>query len=109
MRAEEHARVARGEARAVDLAQAQAWEVAEAAAMSALGRRAAEAHAGTLAARAAEDGARTALAGRKADRDVVAKDEAKFARARVRAAEAREDEEAADVFGGRAPARERSR
>lgn len=100
IRAEEAARVARGEARAVDLARGMAWEQAEAKRMSELEGRVDETARAVLRAREAEAGARAELAARSADRDVVAKDEAKFLEGKARAAEARAEEDAAEAWGG---------
>lgn len=99
IRAEEAARVARGEARAVDLARVTAWEQAEAKRMSELEGRVEEAVRAALRAREAEEAARAVLATRSADRDVVAKDEAKFLESKARAAEARAEEDAAEAWG----------
>ncbi len=101
VRAAEAARVERGEARAADLAQAGDWERAEAARMVELGRRVEDARTQLRGAREAEARARTDLAAKKADHDVVVKDQAKFTDARRRAAESREEEEAAEAWGGR--------
>lgn len=101
VRAEESARVARGEARAVDLAHAEGWERAEAARQRELDRRVEDCGARVRAARDAEAAARAELAAKMADRDVVAKDEAKFDDTRKRVAQAREEEDAAEAFGGR--------
>jgi hypothetical protein len=100
VRAAEAALLAQGELRAVDLARAQAWEHAEQRTIDELAaaeRRAAE-QAGS--ARSAEESARTDLAQKKADHDVVAKDEARFRDAQRRAREAREEEAAEEAWGG---------
>ena len=100
LRAAEAALLAQGELRAVDLARAQAWEHAEQRTIEELAgaeRRATE-HAGT--ARATEDEARIELAKKKADRDVVAKDEARFLDKQRRDREAREEEAAEEAWGG---------
>ncbi len=100
VRAAEAALLARGELRAVDLARAQAWEHAEQRTLEELGaaeRRAAE-HAGH--ALTAEERARMDLAQKKADRDVVAKDEARFVDRQRREREAREEEAAEEAWGG---------
>lgn len=99
-RAAETDLLARGELRAVDLARAQAWEHAEQARLRELA--AAEGRASTVvdAARGAEQDARAALAQKKADRDVVAKDEARFVETRKREQEAREEEAAEEAWGG---------
>ena len=52
------------------------------------------------AAASAEHDARSTLAQKKADRDVVAKDEARFNDARRRDQEAREEEAAEEAWGG---------
>ncbi len=101
VRAEESARIARGEARAVDLARVEAWERSEAGRQLELDRRVEDCGSRVRAAREGEARARAELAAKMADRDVVAKDEVKFDDARKRAAEAREEEDAAEAFGGR--------
>jgi hypothetical protein len=97
VRAEEAERLAKGELRAADLATAQQWELGVRHAITDLARI--EATAGVRAedARAAEDNARAELARQKADRDVVAKDRARFADDRRRDAEAAEEENAEDA------------
>jgi hypothetical protein len=99
-RAAEADLLAKGELRAVDLARAQAWEHAERARLADLA--AAEGRAASIvdAARGAEQDARTALAQKKADHDVVAKDEARFIDGKKRDQEAREEEAAEEAWGG---------
>lgn len=100
LRAAEASLLAEGGLRVVDLARAQAWEHAEQRTIDELAtaeRRAAE-HAGS--ARTAEEQARVELAQKKADRDVVAKDEARFVDKQRREREAREEEAAEEAWGG---------
>lgn len=99
-RAAEADLLAKGELRAVDLARAEAWEHAERSRLADLA--AAEGRAASIvdAARGAEQDARAALAQKKADHDVVTKDEARFIEARKRAQEARDEEAAEEAWGG---------
>jgi hypothetical protein len=92
--------LAKGELRAVDLARAQAWEHGERARLAELAAAEGRAAGAVDAARGAEQDARAALAQKKADRDVVAKDEARFVDARKREHEAREEEAAEEAWGG---------
>ena len=100
----EAGRLARGELRAVDLARGQAWESATRGAIERLADAADEAGRKAERAEDAEEGARAALAGAMAQRDVVARDRTRFEAAATRAEQAR-DEEAAEE----ASARRRSR
>lgn len=100
LRAAEASLLAQGELRAVDLARAQAWEHAEQRTIEELAaaeRRAAES---AGAARSAEEEARIELARKKADHDVVAKDQARFVDRQRRDREAREEEAAEEAWGG---------
>lgn len=99
-RAAEANLLAKGELRAVDLARAQAWEHAERARLADLAAAEGRAASAVDAARGAEQDARATLAQKKADRDVVAKDEARFVDARKREQEAREEEAAEEAWGG---------
>ena len=104
VRAQEAEALARGELRAVDLARAQAWEVAERTRLEGLERAKATAVAKADGARADEGDARATLAQKKADRDVVVKDKGRFdARLahRVQAAEEEAAEEAWRPKGSR--------
>ena len=78
LREDERARLGRGELSVADLARAGAWEIGAQAALGHLARAvdAAETKASDL--RDAEAEARDALARSMADRDVVAKDRARF-------------------------------
>jgi hypothetical protein len=101
VRADEASRLERGELRAVDLARANAWEVGAAAEIGGLANAVANAEARTGDAREAESGARAELAQKKADRDVVAKDEARFHDRARRARDAAEEEAADEAYAGR--------
>ncbi|MBS2017612.1 MAG: hypothetical protein JST00_32335 [Deltaproteobacteria bacterium] len=101
VRAEEAERLARGELRAADLAQASAWEIARASEIDGLARQVESAEARAGEARAEETGARSELAQKKADRDVVAKDEARFHDRLRRARDAAEEEAADEAYAGR--------
>jgi hypothetical protein len=92
--------LAQGELRAVDLARAQAWEHAERARLADLAAAEGRAVKAVDAAQGAEQDARAALAQKKADRDVVAKDEARFVEAKKREQETREEEAAEEAWGG---------
>ena len=101
VRNDEAGRLANGELRVADLARAQAWEHAVSAELADR-ERAVERAAGELgAAREHEAGARTELAQKKADLDVVAKDEARFDAGARRARDASEEEAADEAFAAR--------
>lgn len=93
--------LANGELRVADLARAQAWEHVAGAEIAELGRAIARADDTVIAARVNEGQARAAVAQTKADRDVVAKDEARFDDGVRRAREAAEEEAAEEVFAAR--------
>lgn len=97
----ERARLERGELRAGDLAQAEAWGVAVARQASELAGEVARAEARLEGARAEEAAARAALAQKKADAQVVEKDQARFAARLRREAEAHEEEAADEIWAAR--------
>lgn len=102
--AERHAereRFADGGLRVEDLARAEAWEHAVRTQLDQLDRTVEHATKEVASAATAEDAAREELAKRKADRDVVAKDEARFTERTRRAAESAEEEEAAEAWRDR--------
>ncbi len=90
-----------GQLRVADLARAQAWEHVAAAEVAELGRAIVRAEDTVIAACANEGQARAAVAQTKADRDVVAKDEARFDDGVRRARDAAEEEAADEVFAAR--------
>lgn len=97
VRAGESDLLGRGELRVADLARAEAWSIGMATEMAGHDRSVATSVDRQSGAQRAESGARTALATTMAERDVVAKDEARFAArtsARVLAAEEEAAEEA---------------
>lgn len=100
VRADEQSRLERGELRASDLAQASAWEIGATAHLDGLANEVERAESRTTDARAAETGARGELAQKKADRDVVAKDEARFHERARKARDAAEEEAAEEVHAG---------
>jgi hypothetical protein len=93
--------LAEGELRVADLACREAWEVAVAKEMAELDHVVARTSAELDAATKAETAARDELARKKADRDVVARDEARFTDRTRRAAEAADEEEAAEAWRDR--------
>lgn len=97
-------KLARGELRAADLARASAWEVSAKQEMNQLTRAvdAAETRAGDM--RTAEGAARTNLAAKKADVDVVAKDQSRFDAGVKKAQNAAEEEAAEEVYLARSVA-----
>lgn len=101
VRHDEAERLASGDLCVADLARAQAWEYAASAEAADLGRAVDRADGQLSAARDAETGARTDLAQKKADRDVVAKDEARFDAGVRRARDLAEEEAADEAFAGR--------
>ena len=101
IRDEERSRLQGGELRAVDLARAQAWEVAVSAEMQTLGRAVETAAADVDAKRTDEAEARGALAQKKAEHGVVEKDKERFTLAKRRAAEAAEEENAEEAWRDR--------
>jgi hypothetical protein len=106
VRGDEAARLANGELRVEDLARAQAWEHGATAELEDLGRAVHRAEGRLVAAQEAEATARTVLSQNKADRDVVAKDEARFDERTRRAHEAAEEEAVDEVFAARARGRD---
>jgi flagellar biosynthesis chaperone FliJ len=101
VRDDEAHRLAKGELHVADLARAQAWEHAASAEMADLERAIDRANREVGAAREREAGARTELAQKKADLDVVAKDQARFDAGVRRDQDANEEESADDVFAAR--------
>lgn len=101
VRDDEAARLANGELRVADLARAQAWEHATSAEMANLEHAVDRADTEVGAARDREAGARTELAQKKADLDVVAKDRARFDAGVRRAQDANEEESAEEAFAAR--------
>jgi hypothetical protein len=101
VRADEAQRLASGTLQVADLARAQAWEHGASAELDDLGRAIARADSNLGAACAAEIAARVDLAQKKADLDVVAKDEARFTLGVRRAREASEEEAADEAFAAR--------
>lgn len=101
VRSDEAERLANGELRVADLARAQAWEHGASAEMDDLGRAIERADGRLAAAHGAEHEARAALAQKKADLDVVAKDEARFDAGVRKAREAGEEEAAEEAFAAR--------
>ena len=101
VRGDEAARLANGELRVADLARAQAWEHAANAAIDDLGRAIGRADGKLAAAQEAEHQARAALAQKKADLDVVVKDQARFEAGARKTREAAEEEAAEEVSAAR--------
>lgn len=101
IRQDEADRLANGELRAADLARAQAWEHAASAEAAELARAVGHADDRLSAAHQGEVAARTDLAQKKADLDVVAKDEARFDAGIRRARDAAEEEAADEAFAAR--------
>ncbi len=97
----ERERLAEGELRAADLARADAWEMGVRREITDLSRAAERAAAESASASAEEDAARSELAQKKADRDVVAKDQARFVEKHRKHAEAVEEEDGAEAWRGR--------
>jgi len=98
VRANEAARLARGELRAGDLAHGQAWEYGARSQIAELADAEGRAAERLTAARAAEGAARRELAQKKADLDVVAKDQGRFDDKVRRTRDAAEEEAAEEVF-----------
>lgn len=101
VREDEAARLANGELCVADLARAEAWEHAASAELDDLGRAIVRADGKVAAARDAELEARTELAQKKADLDVVVKDHARFEAGVRSAREAAEEEAAEEAFAAR--------
>ncbi|HVJ95011.1 MAG TPA: hypothetical protein VM580_34770 [Labilithrix sp.] len=91
---------ARGELRVEDLARGQAWEFAASARIGQLARKVETAVQKVDAARTEEAEARAELARKMADRDVVAKDQARFEERATKRALAAEEEAAEEAFRG---------
>ena len=101
VREEEAARLASGELSVADLARAQAWEHAAGAELDELSRAIARANGTLAAAHDAEAHARATLAQKKADLDVVVKDQARFDAGERKVREGAEEEAAEEVFAAR--------
>jgi hypothetical protein len=101
VREDEAQKLANGELRVADLARAQAWEHAASVEIEDLGRAIERADGHLAAARDTEVHARDELARKKADLDVVAKDEARFDAGVRRAREGAEEEAADEAFAAR--------
>jgi hypothetical protein len=101
VRREESDRLVRGELRAVDLSRADAWAMEATSRLDDLSRAEAVATERASAAQATESFARTVLAKKSAERDVVAKDEERFVLREQARALAAEEEAAADVVAAR--------
>ena len=97
----ESGRLANGELRVGDLVRAQAWEHAVSVELGERDHTVARAGAELGSAREREAGARRELAQKKADLDVVAKDEARFDADARRARDASEEEAADEAFAAR--------
>ena len=100
VRGEEAERLSRGELRVEDLARGQAWEIAASSHIGQLARNVETAAQKVDAAREEETDARAALARTMADRDVVAKDEARFEERANQRVLAAEEEAAEEAFRG---------
>lgn len=101
VRFDEAARLANGELRAGDLARGQAWEIGAQRELAAHAKNVATANEKLTAAKTGESAARSSLANAMADRDVVAKDEARFdAKAKAKALAA-EEEQAEEAYRGK--------
>ena len=101
VRDDEAGRLANGELRVADCVRAHAWEHAVSAELAVRDEAVARAAGELGAAREHEAGARTELAQKKADLDVVAKDEARFDAGARRARDASEEEAAVEAFAAR--------
>ncbi len=102
VRSEEAERLARGELRAADLAHGGAWEQGAQAEITGLGHAVDRADGRLAAACDVEGAARAALAQKKADLEVVLKDEARFDDKARRARDMAEEEAADEAFAARA-------
>lgn len=89
-----------GELRVIDLARAEAWEVAAKAEMARRDAVVRDRTEAVVASRSTELDARGRLAETKADRDVVAKDRDKFVERQRQTAQAAEEEAAEEAWGG---------
>jgi colicin import membrane protein len=98
VRREEADRLGRGELRAADLARAQAWEHGARVESSELTQAVERAAEHVEARRDAEGSAREALGQKKAELDVVVKDQARFDDQARRARDVAEEEAAEEVF-----------
>ena len=101
VRDDETGRLANGELRVADLARAQAWEHAVSVELGDRDRTVSRAAGELGSAQQREAGARRELAQKKADLDVVAKDEARFDADARRVRDASEEEAADEVFAAR--------
>ncbi len=101
VRRAEACRLGKGELRAGDLVRAQAWEDAVMLEFSDRLRDVHQAEAQLMRARGAEEEARAVWLQKKADRDVLAKDEDRFETSAHRANEASADDAAEEAFAAR--------
>ena len=104
VRREEEEHLARGELRAGDLARAYAWEYGAQTELTQLTETVDHAEGRLDKARSAEGTARSALGTKKAELDVVVKDNARFDDQARRARDAAEEEAADEVFLARSVA-----
>ena len=100
VRANEEERLLRGELRVADLAQGASWEVGAGAQIAELTRSVEVAERQLAEARSGEESSRLALSQKLADRDVVAKDQARFDERNRKRAGAAEEEAAEEAFRG---------
>jgi hypothetical protein len=100
VRAEEGERLARGELRVVDLTRGEAWAIGASAHIGQLTKAVEVAEQKVETARGDEIDARSGLAHKMADRDVVVKDEQRFEDRRKARALGAEEEAAEEVFRG---------
>jgi hypothetical protein len=94
----ERAKLDKGELKVADLARADAWGVADAARQEGLAHARRMADDALVAARTSERAAQGETATRKADAQVIEQDRANWSNRERRAAEARAEEEAAEVW-----------
>jgi hypothetical protein len=96
----ESERLARGELRVADLARREAWEVFAKSEAAELADASARAGVATENAKEAEGRARSELSGKKVERDVVAKDRARWDERQKKQKENAEEEAAEEAFRG---------
>ncbi|HSO40137.1 MAG TPA: hypothetical protein VLT33_46745 [Labilithrix sp.] len=105
VRHDEAARLANGELRAGDLAHGAAWEYGARSEIAVLAQAEVQAEGRVAASREVEGAARQELAQKKADLDVVVKDQGRFDDKARRARDAAEEEAADEVFSASHAAR----
>jgi colicin import membrane protein len=98
LRSHEEGALLRGELRAADLMRGDAWEIRAHAEQDELKKREEMARANEDAARSVEDGARVRVGERRADANVIARDQEKWEGAQKKVRDAKDEEGAVEAW-----------